>query len=71
MRVDEGIHQRVGNVWDAGILYFGYFIRRSSSAAAKNALVDSIGQRNSASNRAAGVSKSSVFRGRAFSLAAI
>ena len=34
------------------------------------AAVDSMGQRNSAANRSAGVSKPSVFRGRAFSFAA-
>ncbi len=36
----------------------------------KRAAVDSMGQRNSASNRVAGVSKSNVLRGRAFSCAA-
>ena len=37
---------------------------------AERRAADSMGQRNRASKRAAGVSKSSVLRGRAFSLAA-
>lgn len=43
---------------------------QQENAFLKSAAVDSMGQRNRASKRAAGVSKSSVFRGRALSLAA-
>ncbi len=44
-------------------------LRRANDILRK-ASVDSMGQRNSAANRSAGVSKPSVFRGRAFSFAA-
>jgi len=43
---------------------------RRANEILRKASVDSMGQRNSAPKRAAGVSKPSVFRGRAFSLAA-
>ncbi len=43
---------------------------RRANEILRKARVDSVGQRNSASRRAAGVSKSRVFRGRAFSFAA-
>jgi len=43
---------------------------RRANEILRKASVDSTGQRNRASKRAAGVSKSRVFRGRAFSLAA-
>ncbi len=44
---------------------------RRANEILRKASVDSMGQCNSASNRVAGVSKSSRFRGRAFNLAAI